>query len=107
MTSGENKQPNVWGFSAEEKETVALFDYADNVWRVYSNVPSHITKLTKISGEVKIETVSENGNPTSINAILDKNQISFRNKSKPMSDEQRKAYAERFKIKNEVGNNHN
>lgn len=33
----------------EEKETTCVFDYTDNKWEVYSCVPRHITRLSKIA----------------------------------------------------------
>jgi len=36
-------------YSADEKETVCVFDYVANEWNVYSCVPRHMTKLRRIA----------------------------------------------------------
>lgn len=36
-------------YSAEEKETVCVFNYIEGMWEIYSCVPSHMTRLRKIS----------------------------------------------------------
>lgn len=68
-------------FYTEEKETNLNYSYADNLWYVYTNVSKHMTKLLKLKTvlEIKVLTVNDNGTITSMSAILDDKQISFRN----------------------------
>ena len=77
--------------SAEEKETIARYDYQEKKWYIHTSVPTHITKLTKLSNsEPKALSMTENGTPTEIMCELEKNQISFRNLSnRTMSEEQK------------------
>lgn len=85
----------------EERETIANYDEMNNTWSIYTNVRKHITKLTKIYGEDGFDKVVKNENGTIVEAWVEDasfEQVSFRNKSKPrvMTDEQRKAAADRL-----------
>ena len=68
-------------FNTEEKETNLNYSYADNLWYMYTNVSKYITKLLKLKTvlEIKVLTVNDSGTITSMSAILDDKQISFRN----------------------------
>ena len=68
-------------FYSEEKETNLDYSHSDNLWYVYTNVSKYITKLLKLKTvlEIKVLTVNENGTITSMSAVLDDKQISFRN----------------------------
>ena len=68
-------------YYTEERETYLNYNYAYDLWYVYTNVSKYITKLLKFKTvlEIKVLTVNENGTITSMSAILDDKQISFRN----------------------------
>lgn len=65
----------------DEKETNLNYSYADNIWYVTTTVSKHITKLLNLKSvlEIKVLTVNDSGTITSMLAILDDKQISFRN----------------------------
>lgn len=70
----------VFTYADEEKETNMNFDYKEQVWRVWTNVTSHITKLLKLKdNNLKVVSVTENGTITAIKGTLLPKQISFRN----------------------------
>jgi hypothetical protein len=71
-------------YSKDEQETVLVFDYAENVWKVYSNVPKHIRKLMAI-GEMDI-IEQENDRPVSVKGILSVKQVSMK-KPRVLSEE--------------------
>ena len=68
-------------YYTEEKETNLNYSYADNTWYVTTNVDKHITKLLKLKSilEIRVLTVNDSGTITSMLAVLDDEQISFRN----------------------------
>ena len=74
----------VLGYSAEERETIILFDYETKLYNIYTNVPSHKTKCMKqYSGyNIKIETVTPSGEPSCIRVNGVPNAITFRNPKK-------------------------
>ena len=76
---GELKE--VESYYNDEKETHLNYSYADNVWYVTTNVSKHITKLLNLKSvlEIRVLTVNDSGTITSMLAILDDKQISFRN----------------------------
>jgi hypothetical protein len=63
-------------YSKDEQETVLVFDYVDNVWRVHSTVPKHIRKLLSI-GEMEI-LEKENDRPISVKGVLSEKQVSMK-----------------------------
>jgi bifunctional DNA-binding transcriptional regulator/antitoxin component of YhaV-PrlF toxin-antitoxin module len=63
-------------YSKEEQETVLVFDYVENLWRVHSTVPKHIRKLIGL-GEMEILEL-ENDRPISIKGTLSEKQISMK-----------------------------
>ena len=76
----DNSMKEVYTYFKEEKETNLVFDYQDQVWRVWTSVPEHITKLLKIKNHnLKVDSVTETGTITSIKGTLQPKQIGFRN----------------------------
>jgi hypothetical protein len=67
---------NKLAYSKDEQETVLVFDYVENVWRVHSTVPKHIRKLLSI-GEMEI-VEQENDRPTSVKGVLSEKQVSMK-----------------------------
>ena len=46
----------------EEKETNLVFDYEQQIWKVWTSVPSHITKLLKLKNHnLEVEKYKERG----------------------------------------------
>jgi hypothetical protein len=88
-------------YSNEEKETVCVYDYLDDVWEVYSCVPRHMTKLKKIAGEPywKEEAPSVNGSKRLIAGKwkLKGNQVRFAlGSTRTFTEEQKQAARERL-----------
>lgn len=81
-------------YSREERETTLVFEDETKQWTAYSTVPKHIRKLTEITEVSVLE--SEGGNPIAVRATLTEKQVSLR-KPRVMSEEQRKAAAERLR----------
>lgn len=88
----------VFTYAEEEKETNLNFDYKEKVWRVWTSVPTHITKLLKLKdNNFKVDSVTETGAITSIKGTLLPKQVSFRNIIE-LSEEQKEELKERGKI---------
>jgi hypothetical protein len=81
------------GYSKDEQETVLNFDNSTGTWSVYSTVPKHIRKLTKLTEVFVIE--SEDGRPIAVKGNLSEKQVNMK-KERVMSEEQRKAAADRL-----------
>lgn len=84
----------------EERETIAVYEEMTDTWSIYSNVRKHITKLTKIFGEDGFDKagIDDDGRLMEVTKDdVDHGQVSFRNKKKPMSEEQRAKAAERMR----------
>lgn len=76
----DNSMREVFTYAREEKETNLVFDYKEKVWRVWTSVPEHITKLLKLKNHnLVVDSVTETGSITSIKGTLSAKQISFRN----------------------------
>lgn len=69
-----------------EQETTLVYESETNTWTVYSTVPKHIRKLTKIS-EVTVLESDEYG-PKAVKAKLSEKQVSMR-VLRELSEEQR------------------
>ncbi|MCM3763477.1 hypothetical protein [Neobacillus niacini] len=80
-------------YSREEQETCLVFDPVKGTWNVYSNVPKHIRKLSKITELFTIE--EEDGKPICVKGVLTEKQVGMR-AERMMSDEQKRAAAERL-----------
>ena len=74
----------VLGYSADERETVILYDNETKLWNLYTNVPTHITKCMKQYSDynIKIETVTPSGEPSCIRIDGVPNAITFRSPEK-------------------------
>lgn len=88
--------------TAEERETVCTYDYETKLWTVYTCVPTHLTKLTKINGKPDWFDLSDDGEDRIIAGRWDnlkQSQVGFRQESKGrnLTDEQRKELSERMK----------
>ncbi|MBF8418922.1 hypothetical protein [Heyndrickxia coagulans] len=81
-------------YSRDEQETTLVFDNSTGEWGVYSTVPKHIRKLSKLC-ELKI-LEEENGKPIAVGCVLSEKQICFK-KERVYTEEQRAAAAERLK----------
>jgi hypothetical protein len=83
-------------YSAEERETTAVFDYVNNTWSVYTCVPRHMTKLRKIAAPVWEEVTD--GRVTAAKWELKVSQVIFANeRTSKMTSEQREAASIRMK----------
>jgi hypothetical protein len=88
-------------YTREEQETCLVFDTIKGHWNVYSNVPKHIRKLSKITELIILE--SENDRPIVVKGVLTEKQVSIK-RERTMSEEQKQAAAKRLakaKIKKE------
>lgn len=91
----DNSMCEVYTYMREEKETNLVFDYQEQVWRVWTSVPEHITKLLKLKeNNLKVDSVNENGTITAIKGTLKPKQISFRN---IMTEEQKQKCTDNLK----------
>lgn len=81
------------GYSREEQETTLVFDYSTGEWSVYSTVPKHIRKLSKLCDLKTLE--SEDGRPIAVQGTLTEKQVSMK-KERVMSEEQRIKASERL-----------
>lgn len=81
------------GYSREEQETTLVFDNNTGKWNVYSTVPKHIRKLSKLTEIFTVE--SENDRPIAVKCTLLEKQVSMK-KERVMSEEQRQKAAERM-----------
>ena len=81
------------GYSREEQETTLVFDNSTGLWNVYSTVPKHIRKLTKITEVFTVE--SEDGKPIAVKGTLTEKQVSMK-KERVYTEEQRLKAAQRF-----------
>lgn len=76
----DNSECEVFTYMREEKETNLVFDYKEQVWRVWTSVPEHITKLLKLKNHnLIVDSVTESGTITAIKGTLPRKTISFRN----------------------------
>lgn len=80
-------------YSKEEQETTLVFDYSTGLWNVYSTVPKHIRKLSKLTELITLE--SEDGRPIAVKGTLTEKQVSMK-QERVISDEQRQKAAERL-----------
>ena len=74
----------VVGYSAEERETVILYDYELGIYNIHTNVPTHVTKCMKQykDYEIKVISVTPSGEPNCIKVRNVPNAITFRNPKK-------------------------
>lgn len=92
-------EKEVMVYPREEKETILSFDYQEQVWKVWTSVPEHITKLLKLkNNNLEVDSVTETGTITSIKGNLNPKQVSFRNNIE-MTEERKKEIKNRFKRK--------
>lgn len=83
-------------YTAEERETTAVFDYVSNTWLVYSCVQRHMTKLRKIAEPIWEEITD--GKVTAAKWKLKGGQVIFANERvSNMSPEQKEAARLRMK----------
>lgn len=85
--------------SKDERETVCVYEEATDTWTIDTTVRKHITKLLRIFDENEIDVIERADDGRIIGLTISgagKSQVSFRNKPKPMSEEQRRAAAERM-----------
>ncbi|AOH53334.1 hypothetical protein ABE28_003140 [Peribacillus muralis] len=83
-------------YSREEQETSLVFDNSTGEWTVYSTVPKHIRKLSKLTELFVLE--SEDDRPIAVRGTLTEKQVSMKNipKKREMTEEQRQQAAERL-----------
>jgi hypothetical protein len=85
-------------YSREEQETTLIFDNSTGKWNVYSTVPKHIRKLSKLTELITLER--EDGRPIAVKGTLTEKQVSMK-KERVMSEEQKIKTAERLsKVRN-------
>jgi len=68
------------GYTRSEMETTCVYDHITKTWNVYTSVPTHITKLSKIADPYwKEEEPDVYGNPRMIAGKwqLSKSQVRF------------------------------
>lgn len=84
------------GYSFEDKETSASYDYLLKEWFVYSSVPTHITRMLKLYPD-KVEIMeyldNENRTPVLIRAKLPNKALGFR-AIKQITEEERQVLSE-------------
>lgn len=68
---------SLYKFPRNEQDTSITFDPIGKKWHVYSSRRKHINQLVTRAQEYEILTIDENGKPTSIDAILNENQVRF------------------------------
>lgn len=96
----EQQTLDILSIPKEEQETTLNHDAESNTWSIYSCESTQITKLRKQFTEDEFTKVSLNREGRIIELWIDgleNNRVSYRKKSKPMSDEQREEIAERFR----------
>lgn len=82
-------------YTNEERETVCVYDYIDNVWDVYACVQKHMTKLNRIAEPYWVE--KQDGKITAAKWKLKGSQVRFAMESvSKMTDEQREASRQRM-----------
>lgn len=84
----------------DERETILSYNEADGFWNIYSAVQHHIRKFDKLGYEVTDVDFYQDGTVAAKFYKVPKNAISFRSPVKTtrvMSEEQKKAFAERMK----------
>lgn len=84
----------------DERETILSYNEADGFWNIYSAVQHHIRKFDKLGYEVTDVDSYQDGTVAAKFYKVPKNAISFRSPVKTtrvMSEEQKKAFAERMK----------
>lgn len=84
----------------DERETILSYNEADGFWNIYSAVQHHIRKFDKLGYEVTDVDSYQDGTVAAKFYKVPKNAISFRSPVKAtrvMSEEQKKAFAERMK----------
>jgi hypothetical protein len=67
-------------YADQEKETTCVYDYATKEWNIYTCVPTHMTKLSKIAEPYwKEEEMNSKGSPRMIAGKwrLQKSQVRF------------------------------
>jgi hypothetical protein len=82
------------GYPRDEQETTLVFDNEKGTWNVYSTVPKHIRKLSKIT-DLKV-IVFENDRPIAVQGTLSEKQVAMK-KETIMSEAKRQAAAERLR----------
>ncbi|PQZ54631.1 MULTISPECIES: hypothetical protein [Bacillus] len=80
-------------YSREEQETTLVFDNSTGEWNVYSTVPKHIRKLSKLCELQTLE--EEDGRQTAVKGILQEKQVTMKN-LRVMTEEQRLKATERL-----------
>ncbi|SMQ75920.1 hypothetical protein SAMN05444673_2567 [Bacillus sp. OV166] len=81
------------GFSREEQETTMVFDNSTGKWNVYSTVPKHIRKLSKLTEFLTLE--SDGDRPVAIKCELSEKMVSMK-KERVYTEEQKQKVANRF-----------
>ena len=84
----------------EEQETTVTFNRAEKIVRIYTSIPHHIRKLSKDERVTVEREHTFNGEVEAVFASVPADQfnmLTFKRKSKPLTDEQRKALADRLK----------
>jgi bifunctional DNA-binding transcriptional regulator/antitoxin component of YhaV-PrlF toxin-antitoxin module len=79
------------GYSFEEQETALVFDNSTKKWMVYSTVPKHIRKLSKLT-ELNILEY-ENEKPIAIKCELSEKMVSMK-KEIVLTEEQKQKRAD-------------
>lgn len=83
----------------DERETVCIYEEATNTWSIDTSVRKHITKLLRIFSEDECSRIDRAEDGRIIGVLIEgagHSQVGFRNKPKPIPEEQRKAAAERL-----------
>ena len=80
------------GYAIAEQETTAVYEHETKMWRVYSTVRKHITKLVKSCGEPEWKE-TEIGSKGAVNIIAAKwtlkaNQVRFYKESVMAEEEE-------------------
>lgn len=83
-------------YSREEQETTLVYETLTGEWKVYSTVPKHMRKLANLTELNVLETELDDTTPKAVSGVLTDKQVSMK-KERVMSEEQRKAAADRLR----------
>ena len=84
----------------EEQETTVTFNRAEKIVRIYTSIPHHIRKLSK---DERVTIEREHTYQGKVEAIFASvpadqfNMLTFKRKSKPLTDERRAELSENMK----------
>ena len=99
------EKDGVQKLSKDERETVLIYNEADGYWEIFTAVAKHMRKFDRLKYECTRTEYYENGEVYAKFYKVPPNAISFRDptKKREISEESRKAAAERLKALHKKG----